>query len=341
MIKHIVNLGAINKETNNYEYPSIASKSSIYKCPDCSKDVIFKKGLINRPHFAHYKSDNPCHRYDAPTESQIHKDGKNIIYTLLQKETPIRMIKHCKSCGIDKGNGKIKYEDTCQPALEYSFKLYGKPRIADVALGQDNTPIFIFEILNTHRTKEDTRPEPWYEIDANKLIADMNSGPSYNSKDELLIYCVRDYECKICYSNRERIRLWNIEKANRRYKYVMEKLRREQEQQAIQNKINYEQQELEIQNRRIQELEIQNRRIQEQVTINSEQVHKISDANHHVKLEQETKVEAVKVFSKRDSQIAELKVSMVKGCYCFDWFKCHSCVCINYEISKLTPWIPS
>ena len=128
-------------------------------------------------------------------------------------------------------------------------------------------------------------------------------------------------------------------------------MRREQEQQAIQNKKNYEQQELEIQNRRIQELEIQNRRIQEQVTINSEQVRKISDANHKtkraqenkvdVKYEQETKVEAVKVFSKRDSQIAELNISMVKGCFCFDWFKCHSCVSINYEISKLTPWIPS
>ena len=40
-------MGAINKLTNNYEYPKIATRGKDkYKCPCCEKDVIFKKGLL-------------------------------------------------------------------------------------------------------------------------------------------------------------------------------------------------------------------------------------------------------------------------------------------------------
>jgi competence CoiA-like predicted nuclease len=49
-------MGAINKLTNNYEHPKIANKKYKYICPSCEKDVIFKKGKIKQPHFAHYKS---------------------------------------------------------------------------------------------------------------------------------------------------------------------------------------------------------------------------------------------------------------------------------------------
>lgn len=72
-------MGAINKHTNQYEYPKIAVENK-YKCPDCEKDVIFKCGKIKQPHFAHYKSDNPCYYYDKPSESQIHKDGKMLYF---------------------------------------------------------------------------------------------------------------------------------------------------------------------------------------------------------------------------------------------------------------------
>ena len=39
-------MGAINKHTNNYEYPKIADKKYKYKCPCCEKDVIFKNGKV-------------------------------------------------------------------------------------------------------------------------------------------------------------------------------------------------------------------------------------------------------------------------------------------------------
>jgi hypothetical protein len=36
-------MGALNTSTNNYEYPIMANKINKYKCPDCLKNVIFKK----------------------------------------------------------------------------------------------------------------------------------------------------------------------------------------------------------------------------------------------------------------------------------------------------------
>ena len=353
MIKHITNLGAINKITNNYEYPSIASKSSTYKCPDCSRDVIFKKGQINRPHFAHFKSDSPCHRYDTPTESQIHKDGKQIIYHLLQKKTPIQIVNICQLCHSDKGNGKIEYSEESKPELEYKFKFENKTRIADVALIQDNKPTFIFEMLNTHRTKEADRPEPWYEIDAKQLISDMNTEPSYNSKGLLLLKCVREFKCKKCVIKHERIRLWKIEQNNKRHKWMMEKARCEQEQAIIQYKLIAEEK---AKQRVIYEEQAKQRIIDD--GLRAERILQdniISEQNRieYQKLLELKRIENKEIDIKRNqlgikpqipkhqAQIDELKLSMTKNCFCIDWFVCHSCVCINYEICKLSPLIPS
>lgn len=46
-------MGAINKLTNEYEYPRIAEKGKKYMCPECKKDVNFCKGKIKQPYFAH------------------------------------------------------------------------------------------------------------------------------------------------------------------------------------------------------------------------------------------------------------------------------------------------
>ena len=83
-------LGAINKNTNNYEYPKIANKLNKYKCPCCEKDVIFRNGKIKKPHFSHKKSDNPCNYYEKPNETQIHKDAKLLMKCLLDNKTNIK-----------------------------------------------------------------------------------------------------------------------------------------------------------------------------------------------------------------------------------------------------------
>jgi len=52
-------LGALNKLTNEYVLPSIANKQDEHICPDCSKDLILKKGTKRVHHFAHYGGINP------------------------------------------------------------------------------------------------------------------------------------------------------------------------------------------------------------------------------------------------------------------------------------------
>jgi len=212
-MKHL-NLGAINKMTKLYEYPTIASKKNIYECPDCQKDVIFKKGNINRPHFCHYKSDSPCNRYDKPNESQIHKDAKDIIFNLLDTKTPLRIQNKCLKCKTQCSKN-IKYSNTSKPILEYAFEFNGTQKIADVVLIDGENLTFIIEICNTHKTKETDRPEPWYEIDATNLITNMNEGMSYNSKGRMLIKCMREIKCGICHNKDEGIRLKQIENHNK------------------------------------------------------------------------------------------------------------------------------
>lgn len=82
---HHFSMGAINKLTNEYEYPKIAQKGKKYICPECKKDVNFCKGQIKQPYFAHKKTESPCYYYDKPSESQIHKDAKHLLKTLLHR----------------------------------------------------------------------------------------------------------------------------------------------------------------------------------------------------------------------------------------------------------------
>ena len=69
-------LGAIDIQTKKYTSPSEATKGKEYKCVDCDKHVILRKGEVRRPHFAHYSQKNVCSYYEHPNEAQIHKDAK-------------------------------------------------------------------------------------------------------------------------------------------------------------------------------------------------------------------------------------------------------------------------
>ena len=75
-------LGAIDKNTREYIYPSIAIKSNNYICLDCKKDLIFVNGKIKRPHFRHYSDKEPCTFYNHPSETQIHKNAKILLKKL-------------------------------------------------------------------------------------------------------------------------------------------------------------------------------------------------------------------------------------------------------------------
>ena len=201
MSKHF-SMGAINKTTNNYEYPKIANKSNKYKCPFCEKDVIFRNGKIKQPHFAHYKSINACSYYEKPNETQIHKDAKLLMKTLLNNKREICFHRKCCKCRFEEPTIldykilKNDYNDNVSAVIEYRFNYNNSNRSADVALLQNKELKFIFEICHTNGTKEENRPEPWFEINATNLINKINSDENIN--EEIQIECIRYYKCDFC-----------------------------------------------------------------------------------------------------------------------------------------------
>lgn len=218
MNKHL-SMGALNKQTNEYEYPAIASKLNSYKCPHCSSDVILKKGEIKRHHFAHKTSEKGCTYYERPNESQIHKDAKNLLYSLLKSKTELNIKRKCVRCnGIYHVDGEWKghtisknnYEDGDPiPMLEYSFNFNGKNKRADVALVYESSNVcdtHIFEICHTNPTLECDRPEPWFEFNALTLINDINNQIEFRFAIDL--FCLRqpneNNKCSMCIEHQQK-----------------------------------------------------------------------------------------------------------------------------------------
>ena len=229
-------MGAINKTTNNYEYPKIANKINKYKCPFCEKDVIFKNGKIKQPHFAHYKSDNPCSYYEKPNETQIHKDAKLLMKTLLNNKNKILFYRECYECLLEENaifEYKITdndYNENTLAIMEYRFNYNNSNRSADVALVENKDIKYIFEICYKNKTKEENRPEPWFEINSEKLINNINSIKNIDTNNEIRIECIRDYKCDYCKEV--------IEYERKRQIHFLEKLKiKEKEQKQEKNEL--------------------------------------------------------------------------------------------------------
>lgn len=215
-MSHHFFMGAINKLNNTYEYPKIANKKNKYKCPECEKNVIFRNGKIKQPHFAHYKSDNPCTYYERPSESQIHKEAKMIMKTLLINKESIYIYRKCMYCKDDDEVLFIfdeDYNDEMKAIIEYKFNYNDSLKSADVALIQNNKLIYIFEICYKNKTREENRPEPWFEINAVELINLVNNR---DIKDNFEIECIRNnYKCGRC-QDEEKIKLKREKEDNNR-----------------------------------------------------------------------------------------------------------------------------
>ena len=103
-------MGAINKLSNERESPLFANKKDNYMCPDCNRDVIFKKGKIKKAHFAHKASEIKCTFYDKPSETQIHKEAKILMKSLLDNKKELNFYRKCSDCDKHK-NIDIHYND--------------------------------------------------------------------------------------------------------------------------------------------------------------------------------------------------------------------------------------
>ena len=235
MSKHF-SMGAINKATNNYEYPKIANKINKYKCPFCEKNVIFRNGKIKQSHFAHYKSDNPCSYYEKPNETQIHKDAKLLMKTLLDNKNKILFYRECYECLLEENaifEYKITdndYNENTIASMEYRFNYNNSNRSADVALVENKDIKYIFEICYKNKTKEENRHEPWFEINSEKLINNINSVKNIDTNNEIRIECIRDYKCDYCKEV--------IEYKRKRQIHFLEKLKiKEKEQKQEKNEL--------------------------------------------------------------------------------------------------------
>jgi hypothetical protein len=189
-------LGAINKITLEYVYPKNANKNDKYICVDCNKDLILCKGKIRVPHFRHQVDTiNPCNHYNKPTETQIHKNAKLIIKKLLENKTRIKFIRNYICCNKCLEIEIHQISDNSIISLEYSFNFNNQLKIVDVAHIIDNKIVSIFEICNTHKTNNQDRPEPWFEIDAITLLNLVNTTDII---ENICIPCIRSLKCDEC-----------------------------------------------------------------------------------------------------------------------------------------------
>ena len=195
-MSQLLSLGAINKLTGEYVYPKIANKKDEYICPECNKDLILVQGKIRVHHFRHkVDSINPCHHYSKPTESQIHKDAKMLMKTLLENKTHIQFIRECVSCKISAEINLPEITEGSIITLEHRFNYDDELRIADVAHTLNDEIKGIYEICHTHKTCSENRPEPWVEIDANLLLTLVNTN---TNNEPLIINCIRCEKCEKC-----------------------------------------------------------------------------------------------------------------------------------------------
>jgi uncharacterized protein YkuJ len=197
---HLLSIGAMNKITGEYVYPKIANKQEHYVCPECNKDVIFCNGEIRVRYFRHKFDINPCFYFDKPNETQKHKNGKLLMQKVIENKTHVTFSRCCNRC-----NKIDEYEipeigENSVIKLEYRFENNG-PKIADVAYLDNGEIVVLIEIYNTHKTRSEDRPEPWFEIDAENLINMAND----NNLTCLNIPCIRNETCDECIEKYKKI----------------------------------------------------------------------------------------------------------------------------------------
>lgn len=190
-------MGAFKKGSREYVAPSCAQKDDQYECPDCRKDVIFRKGSVRTPHFAHKKADEEvCPYYNRPGESQLHNDAKLLLQTTLNSRRAITILSHCCSryCEYSLLSWAIPpFTDT---SVEYRFQYKNGYRVADVVCLEGDKIACVFEIRHTHKTKEGDRPEPWFEFDATSLQNIINDATNHN--EQIVLGCTRQRFCENC-----------------------------------------------------------------------------------------------------------------------------------------------
>jgi hypothetical protein len=194
--------GALNLEGHLVD-PNSALRRTPYTCPDCHRGVRVRKGNERAPHFAHNPDPSrSCTYYDrGATSTQKHRNAQFKLKQFLErlKEVDIGRVCPC-GCGRMSHWGVRRFSDTVVKC-EYRFRFNDSNKSADVAvLDSKGELVCIFEIVNTHYTREMDRPEPWHEIRADEINAIPSDAKS------IALTCIREVLRPECIARQEAIR---------------------------------------------------------------------------------------------------------------------------------------
>jgi hypothetical protein len=143
---------------------------------------------------------------------------------MLDKKIPISFIRNCCSCKKDTDFHIPEVSVHSSVEIEYRFE-YNGPKIADVAYLENGNLSYVFEILNTHRTDPEKRPEPWFEIDAETFIKNASDPELFLLK----IHCVRCEKCEDCILQEKREEEIRFERMKKEEEFRLERIKREEE----------------------------------------------------------------------------------------------------------------
>ena len=211
-------IGAIEKLTGQYVFPSKAEKGKEYTCADCKQAVIIRKGSVRKHHFAH-KTVSNCEYFEHPNESQQHKDAKLRLAQRLREKFPIAIFGICPNCSCSPGGFDTihhSYEDSDEVVVEYRDPS-GK-YVADIAVLNGGKVKVIYEIKHTHQTTSEVRPEPWYEITTDDIF-ETEKEMLMEADYKYALTCVRNHKLRWCINCKAKTESWflNIPLLNKRY----------------------------------------------------------------------------------------------------------------------------
>jgi len=194
------------ESTKKYILPNHAIKSKYkdaFRCCDCNESLVLCKGDKNVDDFRHYK-DTTCTRYEKPLikneKKREHDEAKFQLKSWIEQEKVIRIKRRCCCCKQDEYECYTTIFDMLtKVVLEHRYIFNDRNIFYDVAhLTYKDEIIEAFEIVDTHKTEEENRPEDikWFEISASEIM--KKAMERFGDNYEIILNNERAFTCNEC-----------------------------------------------------------------------------------------------------------------------------------------------
>ena len=194
------------ESTKKYILPNHAIKSKYkdaFRCCDCNESLVLCKGDKNVDYFRHYK-DTTCTRYEKPLikneKKRVHDEAKFQLKSWIEQEKVIRIKRRCCCCKQDEYECYTTIFDMLtKVVLEHRYIFNDRNIVYDVAhLTYKDEIIEAFEIVDTHKTEEENRPEDikWFEISASEIM--KKAMERFGDNYEIILNNERAFTCNEC-----------------------------------------------------------------------------------------------------------------------------------------------